>query len=142
MRYGRTRLRANEGTALLVAVAYVGAVTMLAATSLTALNQAIAAAGRTESRHVAFSLAEAGIEKAVAELGAHPRTYRGEEVTHLGEGWFSVTVTPDKPQGTYRIVSTGVRGDAYGVRGTVPLEVYVRLSSDGEIDSFRWAEVK
>ncbi|HIJ74248.1 MAG TPA: hypothetical protein HPP83_09125, partial [Candidatus Hydrogenedentes bacterium] len=85
MRHSIPKLGKNEGTALLLAVGYVGAVSMLAAALLAALGHTITVAGKEEARQIAVAIAEAGIDKAVAELRAAPNTYRGEKQTQLGD---------------------------------------------------------
>jgi hypothetical protein len=87
-----------------------------------------------------MNLAQAGIEKAVAELRRNSE-YRGESHTPLGGGAFTVAVEPLEGQRRYRVVSTG-RGEAPERRfAHAVLTVELALGPDGAVKGLYRREV-
>ncbi|MCC6488006.1 MAG: hypothetical protein IT364_10950, partial [Candidatus Hydrogenedentes bacterium] len=89
-------------------------------------------------RHtISLNLAEAGVEKALAELQRYP-AYAGESRTELGDGQFSVEVLPEATPGVYRLMSTAELDEARPTRARV--KALVRVNPDGGVQVLEWAE--
>lgn len=98
----------EQGSALLAAIIFIVALGTLASAFLYNILATNSSFKRTSNLQVAFNLAEAGIDKALAELSRSPSLYSGEEDTPLGEGTFSVSVlTSEKDAREMFIISTG-----------------------------------
>lgn len=122
-------LRSDSGTALMLALGYVIVITMFVSAFVAALNRGIERRAKERYIQASSSLAEAGVDKAIAAL--RQGGYAGEEKTPLGAGWFSVTVTPGLERGAYRIDALGALGGGEVTRG------YVRIGADIVIDGAR-----
>jgi len=97
---------------------------------------------RTANLQVAFNLAEAGIDKAIAELSRSSSTYVGEEDTPLGGGTFSVSVLPsEEDAGEILIVSTGYVPHSFAPRAKRTVRVSVRRR-DNSLVITSWQQVK
>lgn len=97
----------EQGSALLTAIIFIGILGILVSAFLYNIMATNSSLKRTSNLQVAFNLAEAGIDKAIAELNRSP-SYLGEEDTSLGEGTFSVSVLrSEKNAGEMFIISTG-----------------------------------
>ena len=134
-----TRDRKGEcGGALILVVCYLAILTMSAAAFLTAFHRTLTTQQRTERIQAARNLAEAGVEKAIAELRRQSGAYRGEKDTKLGGGLFSVEVTPGKSAGAYRIVSVGLAVDDVVAQPRVRVVAEVALAPDGSVRIRDW----
>ena len=96
----------ERGFALVVALAYLLFLSLFAAAFLRTVRLNMADAFNDEARIEAAGLAQAGVEKAIAELRRAP-DYRGEEDTALGNGRFTVRVEPMADAGRYRLTARG-----------------------------------
>jgi type II secretory pathway component PulJ len=97
----------KQGSALLTAIIFIAVLGTLAGGFLSNVLATNSFFSRTSNLQIAFNLAEAGIDKAIAELSRSP-FYRGEEDTPLGEGTFTVSVlTSEKNPEEMFIISTG-----------------------------------
>ena len=98
----------KHGAALMMAVAFLAVLGFLTAALALDIggNWRLAKHNRWDS--VSYWLAEAGIQKARAEIRKRDQAYTGETL-RLGEGSVAVTVEVKEP-GTYRVVSTGTSG--------------------------------
>jgi hypothetical protein len=140
MRYGCKQKRQQQGFALVVALAYLLFLSMFATAFLRMVRMNMADAFNEEARIEATNMAQAGIEKAVAELRRDPG-YRGEKDTPLGDGSFSVRVEPLAEPGRYRVIARG-RGEAPQRRyAHAELTVELALYPDGAIASLYRREV-
>jgi Tfp pilus assembly protein PilX len=83
-----------------------------------------------ETRH----LAEAGLEKALAQLRLNP-DYTGEENTPLGAGAFSVAVRSGAGFREYTLIATGATD-----QGKTRLTGQLRFASDGAVAVYHWTE--
>ena len=142
MRQLASRNSARDGSALLVAVGYLAAITIFASTFLSFLNRTISNQRRTELKQICLNIAEAGVDKAFAELRARPTDYRGEKDTPLGKGRFSVEIEPGERRGEYAIVSTAEVTNGKLVLARARVAVDVVLSGSGTVRELRWSEVK
>ncbi len=134
--------RESNGVALYLALGYLAILMLTAGTFLTLLNRALSAETRAEGHEAAGALAEAGIEKALAELGRGPDGYRGEADTPLGHGRFSVEVVPREGPRTYQIVSTGeLLGDDFVIART-RVTAETAFSRSGDMRELCWREFK
>lgn len=98
----------EQGSALLTAITFIVVLGTLASAFLYNVIATNSSFRRTSNLQVAFNLAEAGIDKAIAELSRFPSTYSGEEDIPLGEGTFSISVlTSEENAGEIFIISTG-----------------------------------
>lgn len=138
-RWGSLAMTAsNSGSALLLAVLLV-AIMGIGSTALWRLLHSTLAEGRRyEKSEMALHLAEAGLEKAVAELRSQPDTYRGETDTQLGRGRFSVAVQPGPHPGEYRLESTGKLTDGGVAFARKTLEAELTLTNSGAVRVFHW----
>lgn len=136
---GRTE---KKGSALLVTIMYLAALTMLAAAFLTLFHRTFEQWRDAECHQLCLYIAEGGIEKALAELRLDAAAYAGEEDTPLGMGSFSVEVQPGTRRDTYRVVSTAKLGEGRFVRARARLAADIVLAPDGRIAGLHWAEEK
>jgi len=97
---------------------------------------------RSWHKEQSLQLAEAGLERAIAELRAAPEAYRGSEAVALGSGVYTVRVTPDDTAGGYVLESHGkLEGAAYPYDHSV-LRGTVRLSPGGQVLSYTWEPLR
>jgi hypothetical protein len=134
--------KARDGSALLITVMYLAAMTLFASTFLSFLNRTISHQRRTELKQICLNIAEAGLDKALAELRTHPTDYSGESGAPLGKGRFSVEVEPREQPGEYLIVSTAQVIGGKLVLSRARIAADVLLSADGTVRELRWSEVK
>lgn len=140
MRYRWQHKRQKQGFALVVALAYLLLISMFATAFLRMVRMNMADAFNEEARIEATNMAQAGIEKAVAELRRDPG-YRGETDTPLGDGSFTVRVEPSAEAGRYRLVARG-RGEAPQRRyAHAELTMELVLNPDGTVASLYRREV-
>ena len=137
-----SRVQANEGTALLITVGYLAAMTIFASAFLGFLNRTVSNRYWAESRQICLNIAEGGVDKALAELRISPNDYRGEKDTPLGAGRFSIDVKPADRKSTFLIVSTGELADGKLVVSRARVVAEVTLSTAGTVRELRWSEVK
>ena len=137
-----SRAQANEGTALLITVGYLAAMTIFASTFLGFLNRTASNRNSIERRQICLNIAEGGVDKALAELRTNPNGYRGEKNTSLGAGRFSVEVKRGGEAGTYIILATGELADGGPVLSRARIIAEVTLSSTGTVHELHWSEVK
>lgn len=126
----------NEGMALILALGVMTALAIIATALVTSFHRSLDRAHRQELNVQCLYLAEAGVEKALAELTRADQIYRGEDRTPLGEGSFSVEVTSPKPQ-WFTIVSSGRLLDG-SVRSRIVVDA--ELVPGGSIQVRRWEE--
>ncbi len=126
----------RSGAALILAVVLVMVLGIGASAVWRYLHITLKETTRHEKLSVALHLAEAGLDKAVAELRAKPE-YRGEHKTALGLGRFSVTVTEESPN-VFRLESTGEMAEEGRVQGMVVLAADVALGPDRMVQRYSW----
>ena len=136
-----SRAQANEGTALLITVGYLAAMTIFASTFLGFLNRTASNRNSIERRQICLNIAEGGVDKALAELRTNPNGYRGEKNTSLGAGRFSVEVKRGGEARAHSIVSTGELEDGKLVVSRARIVAEVTLSSTGTVRELHWSEV-
>ena len=136
----------KQGAALLVAVGALAIVGTLAMSFFMVVHQAIKTEEDAYWKVVARSLAEAGVEKAVATLQTAGTQYSGEENTLLGdqtqcERMFSTEVRPGAKVGTFEIRATGtVRTDLVVVK-QAHVEALIEPGAAGRFRVTRWKEM-
>ena len=135
-----SRVQARDGSALLLTVGYLAAMTIFASTFLGFLNRTVSNRNWAERQQICLNIAEGGVDKALAELRTSPNEYRGEKDIALGAGRFSVEVK--RGDGAYLIVSTGELTDGEFVVSRARIVAEVTLSSAGTVRELRWSEVK
>ncbi len=133
-------MKNNRGAAMLLALATLAIMGIGLTATLTWFNATYKYTMAQESRQACSHIAEAGLDKAVAELQAGNSAYTGETNTALGDGTFSVAVAPAGRAGWLTINSTGTlpRG-ASSV--TVRLREEVKLAAE-KIAAIEWQEVR
>ena len=103
------------------------------------------------------NLAEAGIDKAIAELRLNPK-YEGEKDSTLAlalpgtaldrkratpeNGLFSVEVKPGVSAGTWEITSTGSRRYKGFTLTQATVAATVAMDAAGKVSRFEWREVR
>lgn len=132
------RSERERGTALVLAVVALVIVTMFATALLTGYRQTKQRAGDSERQLICANLAEAGLDKAIAELRANPDAYRGEADTMLGRGTFSVEVLPSATPGQFEIRSTGAIGG--GAPARAQIVATVAFDASGQLRALRWED--
>jgi len=135
-------VRMRSGSALLVTVGYLAVLTILASAFLGYLNRTISNGNRHERKLVCMSIAEGGLDKALAELHVRPDEYRGETDTPLGRGMFSVEVTPGENAGQYKITATAELMDDTTVIARSRVVAAAVISPSGRLRALSWSEVK
>ncbi len=125
----RDRLQSKQGPALVVVVLFLAAITVLLGSLLTGVNRTL------DRGHIAWrdqltrAVAEAGIERAVAQLAETSGTYSGEKDLPIGDGFCSIRVTKEKTPNSYLVVSVGeLRDSAHKLRRN---EIAARFKVDG-----------
>ncbi len=126
----------NRGTALLLVMGLLAVVTISVGSFLSLLHASVDYTRREEARTRAVHAAEAGLEKAVAELCAG-RSYTGETGTPVGDGTFSVSVAPG--DGACTVISKG-EGVVGGTTAGVTLEGRARIEGT-QVVEYGWREV-
>ena len=129
----------RKGVVLLTLIVMVGILSALTVSLFAGVGRTLALENKSNCSIAAFWTAEAGIEKACYELENTGPVYTGE-TTKLGNGIFTVTVTPADTR-TYSIVSTGEAGRQYA-RKTI--EVRVSLEQDAgryRVKKMSWHEI-
>lgn len=135
------RTRRNEcGSAIILAVILVAVMSIGVSAVWKYLHITLGEEKRIENDEAALHLAEAGLEKAVAELRVRPDDYRGEIGTPLGAGRFSVEVRPGTARAVYHIVARGEVGEGRFIRARKTLAAELALSSSNEVRRFHWIE--
>lgn len=131
----------ERGAALLLVLGFLAILMISSAAVFTYLNSTVTRTTAIENRQVCLNLAEAGIEKALAQLAAGRVDYRGETDAPLGDGFFSVDVAPQDPPGAVRITATGYMGEALAPRFKASVVVDARVEGGG-VRIVRWQEVR
>ena len=132
-------------------VLVVGVLTIVmlgSATFFALLNRNLDHDHAQEKRLMTFAIAEAGVSKALASLAAQGEAYAGETDTPLGEGSFTLEVTPAAQSGEYRIVSTAILGPNRHADGRphrkgtsiVRIAATAAPAQDGRLHVVRWEE--
>jgi len=134
--------RSKDGSALLITVGYLAAMTIFASTFLAYLNRTASNRHQAEFKQLCLNIAEGGVDKALAELRVPGSDYCGETNTSLGKGRFTVQVKPTGGAGAYSILSTGEIRDGDFVVSSARIIGEVTLSSDRTVRELRWSEVK
>ncbi|HPO14129.1 MAG TPA: hypothetical protein PLI09_11840 [Candidatus Hydrogenedentes bacterium] len=126
----------RSGAALILAVVLVMVLGIGASAVWRYLHITLKETTRQEKLAVALHLAEAGLDKAVAELRTTPE-YRGEQNTPLGQGRFSVVATTTAKD-NFHLVSTGEMAEEGRVQGTVVLAADLALGPDRMMQRYCW----
>ncbi len=129
----------DRGAALLAALLYLSAVTLLAASflGLTRMTGDAVADGRW--REAAFYLAEAGLAQAMAELD-RDAAYAGDENIELGDGRFTVTVER-AGAANWRVTSHGEIGDEEHPRARATVEAEF-TGTEGGVRRAAWRRLR
>jgi hypothetical protein len=134
-------MKNNCGAAMLLALATLAIMTISLSATLTWFHVTFNYTNIEEARQACSHIAEAGLDKALAELQAGNRAYTGEPDTPLGDGSFSADVAPGNRPGWLSIQSTGTlpRGASFV---TVRLREEVQLDPAGNVLAIEWREVR
>jgi type II secretory pathway component PulK len=132
-----TPKRRSRGAALIMALLLVAIVSMGAAAVWEYLHMTLKEGHRTEIQETTFCLAEAGLDKAIATLRTRAN-YNGEKDTPLGDGHFSVQVTPEAAPGQYQLKSVAILGEENRVQAQCTLRASLRLSPRGEVVQYQY----
>jgi hypothetical protein len=88
----RLRINSQRGMAALIALLMVGMLTLLGLAALSISDDEITVAGNALQETKAFNLAEAGIERSLAQLKNNPAWRAGYNSEFLGAGTYAVVV--------------------------------------------------
>lgn len=132
-------VRNDSGAALVLVLGYLAVITTLGAAFFVSVHRALDASLARERHAVCLSLAEGGVEKAIAGLLQHPERDAGEGEAPLGDGFYSVTVERDASTGRYVVIGTGRLGDAQTTLARARVRADVALSA-GRVERLRWRE--
>jgi len=127
----------RRGAALVFVMGVFAVVTISLASFLSLLHASINYARREEAHARAVHAAEAGLEKAVAELRAGRTDYAGDTGIAVGDGKFSVGIEGEN--GAYTITSTG-EGVRAGANAAVVLQADVKMEGR-HVVAYAWREV-
>ncbi len=132
----RNDKRGERGVALLMALFLLAALSIGTTAAWQFMNRTFDEGRRFQHGQKTLLLAEAGLEKAVAELRNDP-AYAGDKDVPLGEGRFTVCVT--RRQGTiFSLESFGRLGDPKHETFRATLEATLRLGPGGRVEEFQW----
>lgn len=127
----------QQGSALVMAIAFLGAIVVLTALFWSSLSSRVAALTREEQDWQARQVAEAGLEKTVAALRAQQGGYSGEAPTSFGPGVFHSTVETITAS-EYRITAVGTVESNGIIRGQKAVAAQVRIGAGGVVQELRW----
>ncbi|HUW60004.1 MAG TPA: hypothetical protein VMZ06_03275 [Candidatus Bathyarchaeia archaeon] len=134
-------MKNSRGAAMLLAIGVLAIMTISLSATLTWFHVTFKYTSLEEARQTCSHIAEAGLDKALAEVKVGNRTYTGETDTVVGDGTFSVAVAPADRTGWLAIQSTGTlpRGAKSVV---VRLAEDVQLDPAGNVLAIEWREVR
>ena len=138
----RTRQRslANAsagGMALILALGVLAVLTALSTALLTGFHASLRQAQNRQRQTQCLDIAEAGIEKALIELRFDPTFYTGEQDTPLGDGTFTVAVTPAALE-RFTLESTGLLNHGPELQARITADAL--LEPGGSVRVLRWEE--
>lgn len=136
-RAGAKTEQRERGAALLMALMLVAVAGIGAGAVWSYLHVALHQSKRSEHTAVTQCLAEAGLDKAVAELRAK-RPYTGETNTCLDGGRFSVRVNAAGESGHYLLESLGEVANGSEVLARCALRAELTVSPEGGISRYQW----
>jgi hypothetical protein len=131
---------ANGGFAMILVLGLLAAIMIFTSAAVGLLHMTMDNAKRVESRQVCRNLAEAGVEKAAAELRNGNTGYRGEKDTAFGDGFFDVEVQPGNAPGLYQIASRGFLRDGKFTLFEARLQTQIGVGQDKQVRLMRWTE--
>ena len=92
-------------------------------------------------QEAAFQLAEAGLNRGIAEIRAQGPSYGGVTDAPLGPGTFTLIVTPGNAPGTYEMTSTGMLTNAAYHYEMTTLSASVTLGPNGLVSAYGYRKV-
>jgi type II secretory pathway component PulK len=138
--------RQQRGAALLLALCCLAVLTIMSAAFFEDVHRAIRDQNASRWRFVAASLANAGMEKAIAAMNARTAAYSGETDSPLGDQadhrtTFSVEVQHDAASGRFVVVSTGLVQEGPLILGKARIEAVLERGQDQHLRVTRWKEM-
>jgi len=130
----------DGGFAMFLVLGLLAAVMIFTSASIGLLHMTMTNAKRVELRQVCRNLAEAGVEKAAAELRNGNAAYRGEKDAALGDGFFEVEVQPGDGPGMYQVASRGFLRDGRFTLFEARVRTQVSIGQDKQARLLRWTE--
>ncbi len=128
--------RGERGVALLMALFLLAALSIGSTAAWQFMNRTFDEGRRFQHGQKAFLLAEAGLEKAVAELRNDP-AYAGDKDISLGEGRFTVRVT-QRQGAVFSLESSGRLANPNYESFRTTLEATLRFGPGGRVEEFQW----
>ncbi len=128
--YSTPRARGRRGSALILVVMLLAAISVLLASLLTGVDRAMAQQHAAWRDQTTRALAEAGVQRAAAQLAERAGAYAGEKDTPLGGGFYSTKVSRGKGPNDYTIRSVGTLRD--GAHTLRRCELSARVVIDGK----------
>jgi Tfp pilus assembly protein PilX len=134
-------MKNNRGAAMMLALVTLAIMGIGVTATLTWFHSTYKYATLQEARQTCSHIAEAGLDKALAELQSGNKAYSGETNVAIGDGSFTVAVKPAGRAGWVAIDSTGTLPRGASVV-TVRLREEVQLDPAGKIVAMEWQEVR
>jgi len=119
--------------ALIVVIATMATMSILTTVMLLSIRGELDRGLADRNADTAGFLADAGVQKAIAEIASGHTAYRGESRTALGGGEYSVRVTTAGGDGTYVVESVGAVMDGDRVIHRETVTATVRLGAGGRV---------
>lgn len=141
-RIGRRTRDGERGTALIFALVVVFILSVGTSVLWRQLHMNLEEQRRAWHREQAFQLAEAGLDRAIAQLRARGAAYTGESGVPLGAGHYSVSVSAGDSPGAYVIESTSRLEFATAGMDRAGLRGRVRLAPDGSVLTYTWTPIR
>lgn len=126
--------------AMFLVIGLLAVLMMLSGTLFLVLHQSVTQLSAQSRHQVCLNLAEAGVNKALAEFQAGHANYTGEERTPLGEGFFTVTAGK-QDDGSLLIEAVGTLGDVPEKMAKARLIATAVMDNQGRLQRFMQHEV-
>lgn len=134
------RRRSNQhGMAMLIVIGLLLVFAISTSAFFSLLNRTLSAQYASNDHSVCLNLAEAGIDRAVAELSAGRKEFAGEKDVALGSGFYTVEVKPDSAA-RWTVSAAGFLRNGNVVRREARLSAVVD-STGGTPRIAQWTEV-
>lgn len=104
---GMQGFKDERGTALVLVMAFLGAVTVLLGSLLAGVNASLARRHADWRDQTLRALATAGVHYGAAQIAERGAGYAGDEKIAIGDGFASIAVLATSSAQTYEIRSTG-----------------------------------
>jgi len=136
----RPRIRDSEGSAMILVVAILMIMMIGSSAFLYYFNRTQDRARNTEIHQTCLNWAEAGIDKAAAQIAAG-RAVAGKQELTLDGGEVSIETQPGAQAGEFRAMSTALMRGGSVLQGEARIEARLAVSG-GKVRTLEWREVR